>query len=261
MVVFQEFLSIGRSKRRSNGDKGPIKSSGPSCACKNCPHLGATLFSSLTAHELQELTQHKVVNTYLAGQAVFYQDNFPLGVYCIDSGRVKIYKSSENGSRQIVRIGVAGELLGYRALLAQEPYRATAEALEKTRICFIEKGIFLSLLATHPPMALRLAQKACVDLGKAEEHESDLASKSVEARLSKLLIHLNETCGVPCGGGRSRIQLQFSRADLADWIGATPETVIRLLAHFRKRGLISIQNRELTIHDAKTLSAISHSNR
>jgi len=231
------------------------------CACKECPSLPNALFSSMPPAQACELERHKVMNTYLPGQVIFYQDNSPLGAYCIESGRVKIYRSSGGGQRHILRISVPGEILGYRALLAREPYRATAEALDKTRICFIEKNVFNSLLNQHPTLALRLAQKACQDLGKAQENLADLVCKSVEARVAKLLVHLQETCATPAGNNRSRLQLQLSRSDLADWVGTTPETIIRILSRFRQRGLLSIHDRELTIHDLNTLSAISRCSR
>jgi CRP-like cAMP-binding protein len=209
-------------------------------------------FSSLLPDERADLEKGAVANTYQPGQVIFYQGNYPSGVYGIESGRVKLYKSGPGQHRQVLRLELPGEILGYRAMIAHEPYRATAEAVEKAQLCFIEKSVFLSALVRHPAMALRLAEKACRDLGRAEEWLSNLVSKSVEARLAKLLLHLSGP-----SENKDVIHLPLTRADMANWIGTTPESVIRILSRFRKTGLLDIDNHTITLRNLAELTAIS----
>ena len=183
---------------------------------------------------------------------IFYEGNQSYGLYCIFSGRIKLFKSGVDGRQQIVRLASPGDLLGYRSLFAGEPYHATAEAIEDATVCCIDKAAFFPILARNPDLALNVIKKLAQDLREAEDKATSIAQRSVRERMAELLLMLMETYGKPAKKGK-KIDLRLSREELAEMIGMTQETAIRLLSDFKKENLIDVKEREITVLDSRAL--------
>ena len=225
-------------------------------SCTLCLHGKRGLFHVLPSRELHELGTQKRASLYAKGQVVFHDGNSPFGLFCVYAGSVKVTKMGPVGREQTVRLARPGDLVGYRALFADEPYTATAVALEDSLLCFIPRAAVLSLLPRCPALALAVIRKLSQDLRVAEDWVRDMALMSARQRLAEILLMLQETYGVR-GKGGIRISLPLSRQELAEMVGLATETAIRLLGEFRGRGVLSIQGRELTIRDPHTLLWIS----
>lgn len=222
--------------------------------CQNCTSRVLGILCNLEGKALKECNDHKTSNTYKKGQTIFYEGNQPYGLYCIFSGRVKLFKSGVDGKQQIVRIAGPGDLLGYRALFATEPYTATAETLEDATICCIDRNAFFPLIGKNPELALSIIKKLAKELREAEHLATSIAQHSVRERMAELLLMLKETYGKQTKKGVV-IDLRLSREELAEMIGITQETAIRLLSEFKKDGLIDVQDRDITILNPKALLA------
>ncbi|MBI2066454.1 MAG: Crp/Fnr family transcriptional regulator [Deltaproteobacteria bacterium] len=220
--------------------------------CPVCPSRFLGVFCDLEAGALEEFNQHKTNNTYKKGQIIFYEGNRAFGLYCVFSGKVKLYKTGIDGRQQIIRIASAGDILGYRSLFVDEPYSATAEALEDATICCIDKNAFFPMLAKNSDLSLNIIQKLSRELRHAEDLATSIAHKSVRERMAELLLMLKEVYGKQTKKGIV-IGLELSREEMAEMIGITQETAIRLLSEFKKDGLIEIQERAITILDSKSL--------
>jgi CRP-like cAMP-binding protein len=207
---------------------------------------------NLEQSALEECNLHKTTNVYQKGQVIFYEGNQAYGLYCIFSGRVKLYKTAADGKQQIVRITGPGDLLGYRALFSEEPYSANAEALEESTICCIDKNAFSQILPKNPELALNIIKKLAKELQLAEDRAMSIAHKSVRERMAELLLMLKETYGRPDKKG-IRIDLQLSREEMGEMIGITQETAIRVLSEFKQGKMIDVKEREITILDLKSL--------
>src|SRR5690349_10180345 len=103
----------------------------------DCDITHKRIFSTLNSDELELFDQAKVCLFVKKGQSVFNEGSYPLGLYCLDSGKVKLEHSGEEGKMQIVRMKKAGDLLGYRALFCNEKYNASAVAIEDANMFFI----------------------------------------------------------------------------------------------------------------------------
>ncbi|MDW7996999.1 MAG: cyclic nucleotide-binding domain-containing protein, partial [Bacteroidota bacterium] len=101
-------------------------------ACEACPVRIHSVFDALHGGETEVLDESKGCYFYRRGEVIFHEGSYPAGVYCIHQGAVKLYRSDSMGNLVIVRLAKQGDLLGYRALLSNERYTATAEALEDT---------------------------------------------------------------------------------------------------------------------------------
>lgn len=183
---------------------------------------------------------------------IFYEGNLPYGLYCIVSGKVKIYKMDKEGHQHIVRLLGPGEMVGYRCLLANEPYSATAETLEETQVCFIDKKSLFHILESHPATAFHVMCSLAKDLGKAEYQMVNIVHKNIRERLAELLLVFLKKYGKKEEKG-IRLNISLTREEMAELIGSTQESVIRLMSEFKQDGIIAVDGRSITILNAEKL--------
>ncbi len=217
--------------------------------CPACSARRNSVFCVLNAGVLGQLDAIKTVHVYSKGQVIFYEGTPALGVHCIFAGQVKLYKSSMRGNQPIQVIAKAGDTLGYQALFADLPYPLNAEAMEETTVCFIGKDAFFDFVHRNPPLSLKLIQALSQEVISFEDKLMELVDKPADARMARLLLMLAETYGQkPSGGG---IGINLSRQEMADMIATTPETAVRILSAFKKKGLIRLVGKSIVLvnHD------------
>lgn len=215
-------------------------------SCRSCDSLEEGIFSGLSKQEMDLLDQHKTVNRYQRKQIIFYEGHPVVGLYCVRSGKIKLYKSSPSGKQQILKIARVGEILGHSSLFANAPHIASAEAMEESDICFLDKHRFLLLLQAHPSISSKLLGQLGRELNRSEEQVLDFAYKSVRVRLVEFLMTLRRSFGVHKEGD-DRLNISLSREELAQAVGASVETVVRLLSEFRSEGLIGLEGKDIVI--------------
>lgn len=174
------------------------------------------------------IEQAKTTVRYKAGQVIFYAGNDPIGMYTINSGLVKLEVTSPTGTAHTLRLIGPGGVLGYRSLFAGEPYHASAIAVEDCELCFLPKADLMNVLKNHPGTMLRLLEHLSKDLRFAEEKWLGQMDKGAPERIAEALLFLQDNFA----------HQQWTRREIAQWAGTTPETVIRTLAAFEKEGLI-----------------------
>lgn len=202
--------------------------------------------------DLSVLEEGKSCVTYKKGQTLFYEGTRPMGLFCINSGKVKVFKIGAQGREQIVRLSKPGDFLGYRALLSEEFYSASATVLEEAAICFIPKANFMTLLRENPTFFAKMTKSICKELGVMEEKLATIAQKSVRERLATTLLMLKESYGME-GEGSELIDIMLSREDLANIVGTATETVIRLLSEFKGNNLIAFEGKKIRVLDPSAL--------
>lgn len=216
-------------------------------SCETCPSKDQSILcSDPTAVEI--IDKIKVTCQFQKDQSIFMTGASPLGLFSIQSGLVKLETVSENGASHTLRIHGPGDVLGYRALFSNEPYKASAVTMEDTVVCFIPKNEIFCLFNSHPNMMLNLIQHLSKDLGHAENKWIDQMDKAALARVAEAVLFLNDQFN----------HAHWTRKEIADWAGTTPETVIRTLSQFEKDGLIELDGRNIKIISRHDLEAISH---
>lgn len=175
-----------------------------------------------------------------------------MGLFCINSGKVKVFKMSSEGKEQILNLAKPGDFLGYRALISEEFYNASATVIEEAAICYIPKVNFLEILNTNPKFFQKMMKAVCHELGVMEDKLVTIAQKSVRERLATTLLMLKETYGME-GEESVLIDIALSREDLANIIGTATETVIRLLSEFKNDRLISLEGKKIKVVNTKGL--------
>lgn len=218
--------------------------------CNKCGHKTTNAICSTSPEVWKLLDQVKQKTTFKAHQVIFYQDSQPLGLYTISSGLVKLEFTSEQGQTHTLRYLGAGSALGYRSLFSNENYQASAIAIEKTEICFIPKATVMDLFSQHPGAALTILQSLAKDLGLAEAKWTSQMDKDASERIAEALIFLQDHFE----------HQNWTRKEIAEWAGTTPETVIRTLALFEQEGYIDqSQGRAIKlINKQKLIDKLTH---
>lgn len=224
--------------------------------CELCLSRKFSMFSGLSDEHLCNLSDSKNLISHKKGQMLFYEGTKPLGVFCVSSGIVKVFKTASNGKEQIIRLVQKGDFIGYTSLLGEEAYLNSATIVEDAKICFIPKETFLKIIAEDNNFHRRLTKAVCQNLGLMEEQLTDATQKTIRERLAFTLIKLSDSYGVD-GGESRKIDLVLTREEIAGLVGTATETVIRLLSEFKKDKLIQFEGKKIIVLDKKGLARLS----
>jgi CRP-like cAMP-binding protein len=224
--------------------------------CEFCGLYREGVFCGMSEKLRNHLNDEKSIQTFERGQVLFYQNSPSFAIFCVHTGRVKLYKTGNQGERYVIRLLGAGEILGYRAVLSGEPYAASAEAVEKTTACLIPRELLHQLLQDSPELASNMMLKLAVELRISEEQMLSIINHPVRQRTADLLINLaqSDTEHQP---GKNLAIGSLRRGEMAQMIGTTPETFSRTLHELAREGLIEVSSRAISIVDYSGLEKIA----
>ncbi len=224
--------------------------------CSTCRVFSRSYFSILDEEDLENLKFEKSSSFYKTGQQVFHEDSRAVGVYCLHSGKIKLYKAGADGREQIVRFVTPGELFGYSSVTGSRHYMLTAEAIEDSVICFINGVTFSEMTEKYPELLKALLSTLGNMLNETEERMISIAQKPVRERLAEALLTLCHKFHPE--GCRDNNVLNLSREDLANIVGSATETIIRLLSEFREEKIINIEGRRIILKDVRKLKRLAN---
>lgn len=206
-------------------------------------------FAGLCAHELDQLNDNKSCSYFKKHQTLFVEGSMPRGVYCLNEGKVKIFVRGDEGKEQIIHISKPGEIIGFRAMFSEDPYRVSAEAIEECNICFIAKEDFLTMMDSNQTLRNGIIKEMSKELGERALFITNMAQKSVRERLAFVLVLLDDIYNGE--------QINLTREDLANYVGTATETLIRLLKEFKDDNYIETHTRKIEIISKKDLIKVA----
>lgn len=218
-------------------------------SCENCKSRQDSLFGTFCDAEVDGLDSMKSCAYYRKNQPLFIEGSAPRGVYCLNSGKVKIFTRGEEGKEQIIHLAAAGEIVGFRAMFSGEPYKVSATTLEECNICFIGKSDFLNLVDTNVTLRNGIMKELSTELAERAAFITNMAQKSVRERLAFSLLLLQDIY--------KDEMINLTREDLANFVGTATETLIRLLKDFKEENLIQTHARKIEIMDRAGLLRVS----
>ncbi len=230
-----------------NIDKIPI--------CNDCFAEFNSVFAKLSDENYTELHSAKVCNFYKRNSVIYNEGDKIKGIYCINNGILKIYKTGIDGREQIISFAKKGDIIGYRSILSNERACTTAKVLSDATLCFIPSESFLTLIKKNSNFSMSIMHQTCKELGEANSYITDIAQKTVRERLAEVLLKLYNTFGVD---ENKILQISLTREELANIVGTATESVIRLLSEFKKDNLIDLQGRKILLLKISKLEKISN---
>lgn len=212
------------------------------------------IFSNLSEAELAFLSQRAVPKTFIEGEMVFSEGEPCLGMYVVQSGEVRIFKSSVNGREQVLSIDGPGNSIAELPVFDGGNYPASVAALTDSTLLFISKQDFQALCLAHPQVALKVLRVVGARLRRLVGIIEELSFTTVRHRVASYLVRIAQKEGQLISGGIS-ILLPASNQELASHIGTVRELVSRNLSRFQSEGLIRMAGRSLIILDLEKLQA------
>lgn len=222
--------------------------------CQHCSHRKNSLFHFCHMNELEEINDAKSCSVYKKGQVLFHEGSNPQGLFCINSGKVKIYRHASDGKEQIVRLAKPGDFVGYCSLLAGKPYPVSAEALEDATICMVPKMSISHLLKDNNHFSEGMVKLLCKTVEGSVSKMTDLAYKPVRGRMAEALLFLH---GFYKDEQNPKGIITITREDLASFVGTVKETVIRTLNEFKDEKIIETHRSEIEVKNVNGLIQIS----
>ena len=198
--------------------------------CAVCDVRRFVLFSGLADRDLDAILQ-PIDNLHVPQNATLYEQNAAAPfVYTLRHGLIKLKVDLPNGGQRIVRLLRPGDVAGMETLVG-ERYHHTAIALRDADVCRIPREVVMQLDKTNPSVHQALQQRWQRSVDQADHFIVALSTGPAEARMARLLITLGCTGTLP-------ETLMPSREDMGALLGITTETASRIMAEFKRRGLV-----------------------
>jgi CRP/FNR family transcriptional regulator, polysaccharide utilization system transcription regulator len=143
-----------------------MKKDNAEVSCATCHARTQSIFKGLNIDETNGISTAKSCSKFKKGQYIFSENAYPLGLYCINHGKVKLTVQGVNGKEQIVRLLKDGDVVGYRSLLSNEKYHCSAIALEDSSICFVPKDTLFDMIKENSKVSFELLKLLSNNLKK-----------------------------------------------------------------------------------------------
>lgn len=200
--------------------------------------------------------------TFAEGAVIFKENDKPKGIYVLKSGCVKLYVNRENSRGRtttpeyVVRLVSPGEYFGYKAVIGNSNFTATAEAVQTSTVWFYEVNSVNQLITAMNPLMKELLHQSIHEIRSFEKTGQFNYLASVQERIAYQLIELADRFGVQQGTGIS-INLKLTRNEFAQLASTINESLSRHLTEFKNEGLIDINGKEIIILNREGLAAKS----
>jgi CRP/FNR family transcriptional regulator len=211
------------------------------------------IFSDLSDAELRFLADRAVTKRYAAGELVFSEGDPCAGLYAIESGDVRLFKTSAGGREQVLTVEHAGNSVAELPVFDGGNYPASAAAATDCSLLFVSRNDFRTVCLDHPQVALKVLRMVGLRLRRLVGIIEELSFTTVRHRLAALLLRLADEAGYR--SGRAQFELTVTNQELASRIGTVRELVSRNLSRFQAEGLIHMEGKAITIPDIARLEA------
>ena len=205
-------------------------------ACEACEIRDLTFCSSLEGNEISRLRGLVHHSRYDSHQTIFREAEPAEYVFNVTSGTVKLYKLLADGRRQITGFLFPGDFLG---LALNATYTYTSEAVQEVTACRFPRKRLENLFDEFPRLEKRMLGMAVDELAAAQDQMLLLGRKTAREKVASFLLMLSRR-QTSRGMEENPIKVPMSRADIADYLGLTIETVSRTLTQLKKNGVISL---------------------
>ena len=212
------------------------------------------IFSGLTETELGFLAQRAVPRQYAPGEVVFAEGQPCAGLYVVERGHIRIFKTSPGGREQVLTIDGPGSSVAEVPVFDGGNYPASGAAVDSALLLFVSKQDFQALCLAHPQVTLKVLRIVGARLRRLVEIIEELSFTTVRHRLASFLVRLARQEGKRNPAG-IEILLPASHQELAAQIGTVRELVSRNLSRFQAEGLLIVEGRNVIVRDLKALEA------
>lgn len=209
-----------------------------------------TIISAAGGKDLMEqLAKDRSTNKYKKKQIIYSEGNHALRLFYIEKGKVKTYKTNDEGKELVMGLYNEGDFFGYIALLEGTSYKENAEAIEEAEIATIPKEEFEQLINNSRDVMQKFIQLLANNVTEKEQKLLGIAYNSLRKKVADALITLCKKYK----GDRENYTIDMSRENLATIAGTAKESLIRTLSDFKDEKMIDIKGGDIIILNEKKL--------
>jgi len=216
------------------------------------------LFSGIENEDLQALSQNLYHKTMTRGQVLFQQGDRGEEFLIVTSGSVKVELVNADGKELTLAILKPYQFLGELALLDDFPRSANAIAMEDGELLCLNKRDFLRVVNQHPRMFAPITRQLTRRVRVLTDDIASMAFLDSFTRTARKLVNLAQDLGVAGKGQAVTIPQPLTHQELANLVGATRETISKVLGDMRSRSLISVEGHKITILNKQQFAEIAN---
>ena len=214
--------------------------------------LCTKLFGSLTSEVLSDIAERTTELHLRKGEMLFLSGEPARGLFVIVSGRIRAFRQNDDGREQVMHVDASGAVLGDVPVFDDGPYPASAVSQVETDLLFIEKKELRELCVKYPSLALSALKLMATRVRRHANLVESLSLHEVGQRLALFLLAEAQSAIFSAGDPIS-FRLRLSNHEIASHIGSVRDVVSRALTRLRQQGLISMNDRAVTILDLRGL--------
>lgn len=212
-------------------------------ACLQCPARPRMLCAGMTNELLPALGSIATDVRLDKGETLFYEGDDAKYVYNVKKGYVRLSRLGVDGRRQVMGFLTVGDYMGHTG---KSQYAISAEALTDAEVCRFSRSDLESLLSQYPQLERQFHHMTAGLLDDMLDLLFTLGRKNAIERVASFLDNALDR-QIQSDEPATQIWLPMTRADIADFLGLTLETVSRAFSRLRKEGVIDIEHAH-TIH-------------
>lgn len=214
------------------------------------------LFSRVSPADRERLIPVSSIREYDRGDVVFQEGDESDSFYVVLTGRIKVFKHGPDGHDIILEMFGPGGPLGAVATFESRPYPASASPMEPSSCLVIPREAFFELLERHPLLVRGLLGSLSLRLVQLTTRLAELTGGRIEARFARLFLKLADQLG-QAGGKGTFVPLVLSRQELADLVGTTIETTIRVMSRWQKDDVLLTERDGFRVVDRSALESLA----
>jgi len=208
------------------------------------------LFSALSETQLERVRRHSHITDMVEGESLFFQGDNATSFYLVLSGRIKLYRVSPDGKEKVVEIMETGATFAEALMFMDEPhYPVTATALDSSRVIVINGREFKAMLRESIDSCFLLMGNMSFRLRGLIREIDALSLDTGTVRTIAYLLH-------QAPADADNFELKVAKSVIASRLSVKPETFSRILKNLHEREIVSIDGRNVTIHDRDAMIGI-----
>ncbi|HGG59533.1 MAG TPA: Crp/Fnr family transcriptional regulator [Gammaproteobacteria bacterium] len=228
--------------------------------CTTCPIRKMALFQGVPFYRLEWTQRFRESQQNVeARKQIYLEQTPPTHAYTLFSGWVALYKTLDNGKRQILRIALPGDMLGFQ-VAGDGTATHSAEALTQVKLCTFPRSTIPTMLREQPEIASRLVEMSSRDMAICQQHLVCTGKKDARQRLAYLLAEtfhrVRRQTPADYDAETNSIFFPITQEDLGDTVGLTNVHVNRTLKQMENEGILRCRQRRLEILDEDRLTEI-----
>jgi CRP/FNR family transcriptional regulator len=208
----------------------------------------ASFFEGLDPHDIETFMQIAVLKRFQPGQVIFNRGDNGTGLYVLVEGRVRIFVSGNGTTEQLLRVLLPGDSFGEAGIFLEHGYPSTSQSLDKSAAFYFPGDRIRRFIAEHPPLGANFLRILALKLADFAHLFESRTIKEAPARLASFILNREEVSG--------RVKLNFSKGQLASFIGTSPETVSRALTFLKGKKAIMEEKPYIVILNRDILNSL-----